>query len=270
MPHLVTLLLLLITLPVTAAPEQLGYRVVDKKPQSRDIFVQGLQIIDDELYVSSGGYGQSRLLRYNFNDGSLELERKVDGRLWAEGLTVLGDRVYLLTWKSRNLLVYNREDLRGVQRMNIPGEGWGLTNNGQDLIYSDGSNRLYFLSLSEHLITHAISVTENGRPVIRLNELEWIDGRIWANVWQTNRIVIINPADGVVEGSIDLQGLLPLPEYQSGTDVLNGIARNPADGGIWVTGKNWPWLYRIEPVPAAGGKEQAAVKVNAEPAADSR
>ena len=103
----------------------------------------------------------------------------------------------------------------------------------------------------QHRITRALRVTENGRPVTRLNELEWIDGRIWANVWQTDRIVIINPADGVVEASVDLRDLLPLPERRSDTDVLNGIARNPADGGIWVTGKNWPWIYRIELVPAA-------------------
>ena len=269
MRYLITLLFLLMSLPATAAPEQFGYKVIGKKPQSPDIFVQGLQIIDDQLYVSSGGYGKSRLLRYNFSDGSLDLERKVDAKLWAEGLTVLGDRVYLLTWKSRNLLVYNREDLRGIQRMSIPGEGWGLTNNGSDLIYSDGSNRLYFLSLEQLRITHAIEVTEGGKPLVRLNELEWIDGRIWANVWQTDRIVIINPTSGEVEGSIDLKGLLPLPEYRSGTDVLNGIALNPADGGIWVTGKNWPWLYRIELVPAAPVKADPAAQVKAQPATNS-
>jgi glutamine cyclotransferase len=226
-----------------------SYKIVDKKPQSRDIFVQGLQILDDKLYVSAGGYGKSRLLRYNFSDGQLELEREIDPRLWAEGLTVFGDRLYLLTWKSRNLFVYSKDELKGIQRMQIPGEGWGLTHDGEQLIYSDGSDQLYYLSPNEHRITRALRVTENGRPVKRLNELEWIEGRIWANVWQTNRIVIINPADGRVEGSINLQGLLPLLERRADTDVLNGIAVNPADGGIWVTGKNWPWMYRIELVP---------------------
>ncbi len=255
-------LLLLLTLAAATASgaQQYGYKVIDKKPQSRDIFVQGLQILEDKLYVSGGGYGTSRLLRYNFGSGELEVERKVDPRLWAEGLTVFRDRLYLLTWKSRNLFVYSKDKLEGLARMQIPGEGWGLTNDGEQLIYSDGSDRLLYLSVDEHRITRVLQVTENGMPVVRLNELEWIDGRIWANIWQTDRIVIINPADGKVEASINLQGLLPLMERRTDTDVLNGIARNPADGGIWVTGKNWPWMYRIELVPSP----------DAQPAADSR
>ena len=233
------------------AAEQYAYKVVDKKPQSRDTWVQGLEIVDDQLYVSSGGYGKSLLRRFDFASGELDTERKVNPGVFAEGLTVLGDKLYLLTWKSRNLLIYNRDDLSPLQRMQIPGEGWGLTNNGEQLVYSDGSDRLYFVAPDQHRITRTLRVTENGRPVTRLNELEWIDGRIWANVWQTDRIVIINPADGVVEASVDLRGLLPLPERRSDTDVLNGVARNPADGGVWVTGKNWPWIYRIELVPTA-------------------
>lgn len=270
MPYLATLLLLLITLPAAADPQQYSFAVTDKKPQSRDTFVQGLQILDGKLYVSSGGYGKSRLRRFNFEDGTLELERKVDPRLFAEGLTIIDDRLYLLTWRSRNLLVYKREDLSGIERMRIPGEGWGLTNNGDELIYSDGSSRLYYLSPTAHRITRTLNVTENGMPVNRLNELEWIDGRIWANIWHNNRIVIINPDSGHVEASINLQGLLPAPEYRRGTDVLNGIARDPADGGIWVTGKNWPWLYRIELVPVTGTTKNTPPKVKAEPATESR
>ncbi len=240
---------LLAAAPLLAAPTEYGYRVVDKKPQARDIFVQGLQILDGELYVSAGGYGKSRVLRYDFGDGRLETERRLDPRLWAEGLTVLKDRVYLLTWRSRNLFILDREDLQIVSRIIIPGEGWGLTSDGSELIYSDGSDRLFFVSPAEARITRSVKVTENGRPVVRLNELEWIDGRVWANVWQTDRIVVIDPQTGVVEAAIDLGGLLPFAERRPGTDVLNGIARNPGDGGLWVTGKNWPWLYRIELVP---------------------
>jgi glutamine cyclotransferase len=142
-----------------------------------------------------------------------------------------------------------------ISRLQIPGEGWGLTNDGQQLIYSDGSARLYYLDPVAHRITRAVTVTEDGKPVPYLNELEWVDDRIWANVWRSNRIIIINPADGKVEGSINLQGLLPLLERRADTDTLNGIARNPADGSIWVTGKNWPWLYHIEPVPAQSATE---------------
>ena len=234
-----------------SASQEHSYKVVDKKPQSRDIFVQGLQILDDKLYVSGGGYGKSRLLRYNFSSGDLETERKIDPRLWAEGLTVFDDRLYLLTWKSRNLFVYSTEELQGIERLQIPGEGWGITHNGEQLIYSDGSDRLFYLSPKDRQITRTLRVTEGGKPVVRLNELEWIDGQIWANVWKTDRIVMINPVDGKVEGSVNLQGLLPVMERRTDTDVLNGIALNPTDGGIWVTGKNWPWMYRIELVPGA-------------------
>jgi glutamine cyclotransferase len=252
MTRQIILLLALALFTATAGAQQsYHYKVIDKKPQSRDILLQGLQILDDKLYVSSGGYGKSRLLRYDFTSGELELERKVDPRLWAEGLTVFGDRLYLLTYKSRNLFVYSKQELKGIARMQIPGEGWGMTHDGEQLIYSDGSHRLFYLSPEKQRITRALTVTENGRPLPRLNELEWIDGRIWANIWMTNRIVIINPADGKVEGSINLQGLLPLMERRADTSRLNGIALNPADGGIWVTGKNWPWMYRIELVPDA-------------------
>lgn len=251
--HLAAWLALALVSATAGAAEQYAYKVVDKKPQSRDTWVQGLEIVDDQLYVSSGGYGKSLLRRFDLASGELDTERKVNPGVFAEGLTVLGDKLYLLTWKSRNLLIYNRDDLSPLQRMQIPGEGWGLTNDGEQLVYSDGSEHLYFVAPDQHRITRILRVTENGRPLARLNELEWIDGRIWANIWQTDRIVIINPADGVVEASVDLRNLLPLPERRSDTDVLNGIARNPADGGIWVTGKNWPWIYRVELVPAAAG-----------------
>ncbi len=250
-------LLALITVPASAL-ENLSYKVLEQKPQSRDTFVQGLEVVDGKLYVSSGGYGASRLQRFDFASGELELERKMDNRLFAEGVTVFGDRVYQLTWRARMLLIYDRDDLAGVARMRIPGEGWGITNDGKQLIYSDGSDRLYFLDPTKKRITRAINVTANGKPVTRLNELEWINGRVWANVWQTNRIVIINPADGRVEASINLQGLLPIMERRADTDVLNGIAYNPADGAIWVTGKKWPFLYRIEPVSAQSSSPGAA------------
>lgn len=252
MPRPLPLLLLLLLLAGPAlAIEQYGYKVLEKKPQSRDTFVQGLEIVDGQLYVSSGGYGKSRLQRFDFTSGKLQLEQKLEPRIFSEGLSILGDRLYLLSWRSRVLFVYNKDDLAPIERMRIPGEGWGMTNNAQQLIYSDGSDRLYFLSPAERRITRALKVTENGKPVMRINELEWIDGRIWANIWQTDRVVIINPDDGKVEASVDLRGLLPVMERRAGTDVLNGIARNPADGAIWITGKHWPWLYRIELVPAS-------------------
>jgi glutamine cyclotransferase len=255
-------LLLLLVVASAGASEKYRYKVVERKALAPHTHVQGLEIVDGKLYASSGGYGKSRLLRFDFASGELLAAKEMDPRLWAEGLTLLGDRIYQLTWRARQLLVYDREQLTILERMRIPGEGWGMTNDGEQLIYSDGSDRLFFVSPAEHRITRVLNVRENGKPVMRLNELEWIEGRIWANVWLTDRIVMIDPASGNVEGSIDLQGLLPVMQRPPGMnlrdDVLNGIARNPADGGIWVTGKNWPYLYRIEIEPAAVATTPAA------------
>lgn len=256
--------LLLACLPILAmATQQYGYRVTDRKPQSRENYVQGLEISDGYLYVSTGLYRKSKLLRYRFEDGSLETSRKVDSRIFAEGLTVLGDRVYQLTWHNRMVLVYSKDALQALEWFRIPGEGWGLTHNGQELVYSDGSDQLHFLSPQTRKITRSLSVRENGRPVTRLNELEWIEGMIWSNIWHTDRIVVIDPASGEVTASIDLQGLWPAAERRSVNDELNGIARNPADGSIWVTGKRWPWMYQIELVPLEDGKQ-------AQPGSESR
>lgn len=256
---------LVITLPYAGASqsEELPvhrYKVTGKLAQPRENFVQGLQIVDGQIYVSSGNYGQSKLLRYHLEDGSLIDSREVDPRLFAEGLTVFQQRIFQLTWRSRIVLVYNRSDLAPVEYFRIPGEGWGLTHNGSELIYSDGSDQLHYLSPTTHAITRSIRVTQNSKPVKRLNELEWIGGQIWANVWQTDRIVIIDPATGNVTASINLAGLLPATERRPGTDVLNGIAHNPADDSLWVTGKRWPWIYQIEldpPIPQPPQESQA-------------
>ena len=242
-------LLLCLSPALVQAVEQFTYRVVDKLPQSRQLFVQGLQIIDDKLYVSTGNYGQSGLLRYSFPDGELEAARRLHPRLFAEGVTALGNHVYQLTWRSQLMLVYQRSELKIERSYPLPGEGWGMTTDGKHLIYSDGSDKLHFMVPETGDIVRSVSVTEAGKPLRRLNELEWIDGKVWSNVWQTDRVVIIDPDSGRVTGSVDLTGLLPDEERKPGTDVLNGIARNPADGAIWVTGKRWPWIYRLEVLP---------------------
>jgi glutaminyl-peptide cyclotransferase len=259
------LIALLFTLPVTWASqaEELpiyGYKVTAKLPQPRENFVQGLQVVDGQLYVSSGNYGQSKLLRYQLEDGRLIDSREVDPRLFAEGLTVYQERIFQLTWRSRIVLVYNRSDLAPIEYFRIPGEGWGLTHNDSELIYSDGSDQLHYLSPTTQTITRSIKVTENGKPLRRLNELEWIDGQVWANVWQTDRIVIIDPETGEVTASVNLAGLLSGKERRPDTDVLNGIAHNAADNSLWVTGKRWPWIYQIEldpPKPAPPQESQA-------------
>lgn len=236
----------------TAAEEvrQWSYRVVDQHPQARDHFVQGLEIVDGMLYVSTGGYGSSRLLQYRFPDGDLVMQQQLHPRLFGEGLTVLGERIYQLTWRARRLLVFRREGLQPEALLHIPGQGWGLTNNGRELIYTDGGHELIFLDPEDGTELRRIPVTEAGRRLPQLNELEWIDGQVWANIWRQDRLVVIDPASGRVTDSIHLEGLLPDDERRPETDVLNGIAHDPATGALWVTGKNWPWLYHIERVPA--------------------
>ena len=252
------LLLLLAVLALqTQAQQQFSYKVLETRPQSRQTFVQGLQIVGEHLYVGTGLYGQSAILRYRMDDGTLAASKATSPQFFGEGITIHNGLLYQLTWKSRMLLVYRESDLTPQKWFRIPGEGWGITHNGDSLIYSDGTHQLHFLSPATGNISHSINVMENGEPVVRLNELEWIDGKVWANVWATNRIVIIDPDTGAVTGSIDLTGLLPDEERLPGTDVLNGIAVDPANGDIWVTGKRWPALYRIELIPVQKHEIQA-------------
>jgi glutamine cyclotransferase len=234
---------------------QYTVKVTEQKPQSRGNFVQGLEIHDDYLYVSTGLYGKSRLLRYHFATGSLESAQRLNSRYFGEGLTVLDDKVYQLTWRNKKMLVYRKSDFQLQKSLPLIGEGWGLTNNGTHLIYSDGSAKLRFMFPDTAQVLRTITVTDEGQPVKFLNELEWIDGAIWANIWRTDQIVIIDPVSAKVTATINLAGLLPPGERRRGTDVLNGIARDPADGSIWVTGKRWPWLYRIELVPVLNNSE---------------
>lgn len=254
--RLLSLLLLALCAPVLAESTQLyTAKVTGKKPQSRETFVQGLEIHDGDLYVSSGLYKVSALHRYDFTSGKLEKTHKLDAYYFAEGLTVLGDHIYQLTWRNGALLVYSKNNLELERSLSIPGEGWGLTNNGEELIYSDGSATLHFISPETAKPSRTVTVTHKGRPLRFLNELEWIEGAIWANVWTSDQIVVIAPDSGEVTAVVDLRGLLPASERQRGTDVLNGIALDHSDDSIWVTGKRWPWLYQIELIPAVGAEQ---------------
>lgn len=256
--HYLTLLCLAAAPLHAPALEQYTVAVVAQKAQPRDHFVQGLEIVDGQLYVGTGLYGASRLLRYDLASGELTGQQRLDRSTFGEGVTVLGDTIYQLTWRKGQLLRYNRADLSQRTPWQIAGEGWGLTNNGEQLIYSDGSDQLHFLSPHDGRRLSSVSVTRNGAPVTLLNELEWIDNRVWANIWGADSIVIIDPASGAVTGTIDLHGLLPEREKRRGTDVLNGIARDAATGDIWVTGKRWPWLYQIRLLPAEADTDHPA------------
>lgn len=234
-----------------------GYRVLQQLPHPRENFVQGLQLIDGELLLGTGGYGESRLRRYSFPGMALLDEHRLPARFFGEGVTRLGDRIYQLTWRAGLGIIYRAEGLEPLAGFRLRGEGWGLTHNGEELIYSDGSDRLFFLDPQTLERTRVLDVRLEGEPVTWLNELEWVNGRIWANVWRSDRIVIITPDDGSVEAVLELEGLLPASLRQADTDVLNGIAHEEGSDTVWVTGKRWPLLFEIEPVPplpAAGAR----------------
>ena len=169
---------------------------------------------------------------------------------FGEGITVVGDRIFQLTWQSNVGFIYDRESFDRIGEFAYPTEGWGLTYDGQHLIMSDGSSTIYRRDVETLAEVERIEVTDQGKPVVRLNELEMVNGEIWANVWQTDRIARIDPETGVVVGWIDLSGLLPAEERIGADAVLNGIAYDAENDRVFVTGKNWPKLFEIEIVPA--------------------
>lgn len=235
------------TEPTPSATEvnEYGYRVVSRERFDRENFTQGLEFYRGRLYVSSGLYGQSVIRVYDFPEMSLIQSVPIDSRIFAEGLTIIDNQLILLSWRERVMLVYSLPDLNLVGQSPLPGQGWGATHHDSVLWFSDGSDKLYSADLAAGGQVEVLPVTLGGQPIRHLNELEWVDDEIWANVWQTDQIVRIDPATGQVTGTINLAGLLPDEDRLRDTDVLNGIARHAETGSIWVTGKRWPWLYEI-------------------------
>jgi glutamine cyclotransferase len=219
--------------------------VVSRLRFDRANFTQGLEIHDGRLYVSSGLYGESMIRVYDFPSMEEMQSVPIDPRIFAEGLTVIDNRLVVLSWRERVMLVYSLPDLSLLGQSPLPGQGWGATHSGSTLWFSDGSHYLYSADMSADGTLNRLPVMLEGRPLRNLNELEWVDGEIWANVWQTDEIARIDPDTGRVVGLIDLSGLLPKEDRLRDTDVLNGIAIDPVTQNIWVTGKRWPWLFEI-------------------------
>lgn len=231
---------------------RLEAKVVETRPFERRNFTQGLEIHDGQLYVSAGFYGESALRVYDFATGKLLRERTLPPQTFAEGLTRLGDRLFQLTWQEHVLLRYDAATLAPQPSLELATEGWGLTHDAERLWYSDGSAQLRRVHPGTGAVERIVTVRLAGAPIDQLNELEWDKGRIWANLWQRDRIVRIDAASGAVDATLDLPGLLPVADRRADTDVLNGIAIDPADGAFWVTGKRWPTLFRLELRAAAG------------------
>lgn len=227
-------------------PVRYTYKVRAVHPHLRSSYTQGLLYTDGVLWEGTGQHGQSVLQRVDPTTGRATVVARLPRTEFGEGIALLDGKIYQLTWQSNKAHVYDAATGRKLREFRYAGEGWGLTTDGKRLYLSDGSANIYTVDPATFRREGHVTVTFKGEPVQLLNELEWIDGRIWANVYTTDQIAVIDPATGAVEGVIDLTGLLPEEDANATTDVLNGIAHDPATGRIFVTGKNWPKLFEIE------------------------
>jgi len=227
------------------APVQ-NFTVVQSYPHDPGAFTQGLVFADGEFYESTGLNGESSLRRVEIASGKVLQSRTVDTQYFAEGLALVGDALVQLTWQHKLGFVYDRKTFAPRKTFTYKTEGWGLAYDVTGgLVLSDGSDTLFFLDPKTYGVLRTVRVTDAGRPVRDLNELEWIEGEIWANVWQTDRIARISPKTGAVNAWVDLTLLWPRQRRTPPADVLNGIAYDPAAKRIFVTGKKWPRLYEI-------------------------
>ena len=235
-----------------AEPAVAGYRVVKEYPHDPQAFTQGLFWLDGHLWESTGLVGRSTIRKVRLEDGQVLQSTAIPPGRFGEGIAPWGKEIVSLTWQGGVGFRWNRATLRQTGTFGYRGEGWGLTQNGRELIMSDGTAQLRFLDPKTMTERRCVTVTAGGRPVPRLNELEWVKGEIFANVWMTSRIARIDPRTGLVKGWIELGPLAQ--QFQSGDPdrVLNGIAYDAAKDRLFVTGKNWPRLFEIALTPPMG------------------
>lgn len=231
----------------TPAPAPVRYSYVVQRVYAHDPanYTQGLLYADGLLWEGTGQNGASRLMKTDLKTGRSEVVARLPRSEFGEGIALLDGKVYQLTWTSNRAHVYDAATGQPAGGFTYPGQGWGLTTDGRHLYMSDGSDRLRVLDPATFERVGNIHVTLDGEPVRLLNELEWIEGKIWANVYTTDQIVIIDPRTGAVEGVVDLTGLLPEQDVTPSTDVLNGIAYDAQHKRIFVTGKCWNKLFQI-------------------------
>lgn len=225
----------------------LAYTVVKSYPHDKSAFTEGLFWHDGRFYESTGLQGESELRQVDVNSGAVLKSVVVPSQVFAEGLALAGNRLIQLTYKEGRALVYDLDTLKKVDEFRYFGEGWGLTFDGESLVMSDGSSTLTFRDPRTFQARRTVSVTVDGKPLADINELEFIGGQIWANVWLTDIIVRIDPGSGRVTGHLNLAGILgPGVRMADENDVLNGIAYDPGSGHLFVTGKRWPRLFELK------------------------
>ncbi len=227
-----------------------SYKIVNSYPHDRQAFTQGLVYEDGILYEGTGRNGYSELRKVDLATGRVLHRLKLSDEFFGEGITIFGDKIIQLTYLSNVGFVYKKETFELLREFDYPTPGWGITNDGKHLIMSDGTQKLYFLDAETFKQVRHIEVYDWGVSVWHLNELEYIEGKIYANVWPTERIAMISPKTGQVISWIDLRGLLSQKDYDMQVDVLNGIAYDKAKGRLFVTGKHWPKLFEIKLIPS--------------------
>ncbi len=232
--------------PVSTGPAQLAYRIVRSHPHDRAAFTQGLTIADGQLYEGTGLYGESKLRRVDLLTGAVLQEIELDSRYFGEGIAVVGDRIVQLTYQTGVGFVYDRKSFKQLREFRYPGEGWGLTYDGQRLIMSDGTDTIRFWHPETLEEMGRMRVRDGDLAVTRINELEYVDGALYANIWEQERIARIDPRTGIVTAWVDMSNLLTATERSRGVDVLNGIAHDPRTGNFLVTGKLWPWVFEVQ------------------------
>lgn len=239
--------------PRPSVPDRLyGYRIVQTFPHDPRAFTQGLQYQDGYLLESTGLVGRSSIRKVKLENGEVTLKRELGPPYFGEGMVTWGDKLVQLTWQHQVGFIYDAKTFAPRGQFKYRGEGWSLTKDDRRLIMSDGTDQIRFLNPNTLAETGRIKVTFRGQPLRNLNELEWVKGEIYANVWQTDMIVRINPTTGVVVGRINLAGLLSEADRRgSSPDVLNGIAYDAKGDRLFVTGKQWPKLYEIKLVEVA-------------------
>ena len=228
-------------------PINIGYSILNVYPHDTSSFTQGLSIYNGELYEGTGEYGKSKLLKIDIKTGKVDRQLALSEKFFGEGITILKDTVYQLTWKEKIVFTYTVKDFKKIKELPLNTEGWGITNDGKDLIVSDGTNNLYFYDPSNFQLLRTLGVTEAGIPSFNLNELEFIEGYVYANQWQYPYILKIDPSNGQVVAKSDLTEIWNRVKLKDpNSDVPNGIAYDPATKKIYITGKLWPELYELQ------------------------
>ncbi len=233
--------------PAPDAPKSISYSIVKTYPHDTSSFTQGLIHYKGELYEGTGEYGKSNLLKVNLADGKIQKKLPLETKYFGEGVTILNDTIYQLTWQEKVVFAYTLKDFKKVKEFKIDTQGWGITTDGKELIASDGSSNLYYYNPTTFQLLRTQSITEGGNLSYNLNELEYIDGFIYANQWQAPYILKIDPGSGTIVGKIDLTDVWNRVKAKDPlADVPNGIAYDTASKKTYITGKRWPELYEIE------------------------